>query len=210
MLQIEVFVLPPLSTNCYVIYNSDTNNACIIDPASPSNLVLDFVKEKNLNVNFIINTHFHFDHVGGDNYFSKNLNCKIYMHELDKNILYKADFSDFLSEPDQFDLPTGVLSIKNEIVKVDSELEFEIIHTPGHSPGSISLYNRKSRVIFSGDTLFKNGFGRVDLPGGDFNQIVTSIKQKLFKLEKDVKVYPGHGEDTTIGEEIKSNPINFM
>jgi glyoxylase-like metal-dependent hydrolase (beta-lactamase superfamily II) len=171
----------PLNANCYIFGCAVKKEAAIIDPGGEPELI----KEKLVNLGLkgicVINTHGHYDHIGANEAFG----LPVFAHRADG---LRADR--FLEEGDS-------LKIGN--------LELAVIHTPGHSPGSISL--RCGNIIFSGDTLFKESIGRTDIHGGSYDDIMYSIRNKLFCLPDDTKVYPGHGWPTTIGHEKKENPF---
>ena len=191
----------PMAANCYIITHVPTKDACLIDPGGEPQRIRDFMKKNGLNLKFIINTHGHGDHILGNGYFG----VPIYIHRLDK---------DFLTNPD-LNL-SGVFGLSLKTPKASrlledgekiylNDLEFEILHTPGHTPGGISV--KLDGVIFTGDTLFAGSVGRTDLPDGDEKTLLGSIRKKLFTLDDGTVVYPGHGQESTIGIEKESNPF---
>jgi hydroxyacylglutathione hydrolase len=191
----------PMGANCYIVADKVTNNAFLIDPGGEPDRIKGVLKKKGLNLKFIINTHGHGDHILGNSYFD----VPVYVHELEK---------DFLTDPDKnlsgmfgflLKVPKAIKLLEDgEKVLLDN-LELEIIHTPGHTPGGISI--KLDGVVFTGDTLFAGGIGRTDLPAGDEEALFRSIKEKLFSLDDSVIVYPGHGPESTIGEEKRTNPF---
>lgn len=200
---IKKFVLGSIATNCYVAYDEAKKSGALIDPAVFAPEILDYINDSHLKIDYILLTHGHFDHVSGVADFAKALNAKICLHQDDLSItqgsarglgkMYGYELKTF--KPDIFlkdgqDLRVG-------------DLAFKVIHTPGHSSGGVCFYLQKQKVIFSGDTLFAGSYGRTDLPAGDEEKIFASI-EKLIKLPPETKVYPGHGEETTIEEEIKN------
>ncbi|MFA5500192.1 MAG: MBL fold metallo-hydrolase [Candidatus Omnitrophota bacterium] len=200
-LMIEKLEVGPLGANCYIVADKATGNAFLIDPGGEPDRIKDVLKKEKLNLKFIINTHGHGDHILGNGYFG----VPVYVHSLDK---------DFLTDPSKN--LSGFFGLFMKASKADrlledgerismGSLEMEIIHTPGHTPGGISI--KIDGVVFTGDTLFAGGIGRTDLPGGDEEQLFKSIKDKLFALDDDVVVYPGHGGESTIGREKKTNPF---
>lgn len=180
-------------TNSYLV--SDQDSTFIIDPGADGEKILAFIQEKNLEVDKIILTHGHFDHIGAVAYIQEKTGAKLFIHSEDKE--YSMDGQKNLS------YFTGDLI---ETVSPDSLLEegdlignFRVIHSPGHTPGSICLYNEEEGILFSGDTIFKNGYGRTDFPGGDQQTLFNSIR-KLLQLPDETIVLPGHGPSTTIAE----------
>lgn len=210
MLTIKKFTFNPLAENSYVIFDEEKNCA-IIDPgcsdAGERTVLENFINENKLTPVLFLNTHCHFDHVFGNNFVFEKWKLPLHFHQDDKHFLAKAseyagiwgftceNFSgDFVFIDEKKELKIG-----NETLK--------IFHTPGHSQGSVSFYNTENNFVISGDVLFNNSIGRTDLPGGDFDTLMHSIKTKLFTLPDETIVYCGHGENTTIGYEKETNPF---
>ena len=193
-MNIKRIAVGPLQTNCYIVYNND-KEAFIIDPGDEANKIKRFIRSEKLKVGFIINTHSHVDHVRVD----YELGLPVYIHKLDALALEdpEQNFSSALLGKFNPCKPARLLEDK-EIIKL-GDLKMEILHTPGHSPGGICI--KIDNVVFTGDTLFRYGIGRTDFPGASYDAIVKSIKNKLLCLDDKVKIYPGHGEPSTIGEE---------
>ncbi len=198
----------PLFVNSYIISN-ENNEGVVIDPGAEGEKILEFIKKRKIDIKYLINTHGHPDHTGNNWIIKENFrNLKSGIHEKDLPFLDidKIDLFNFkeilnikyIPEPD-FYLEEG-----NTITLDD--ISIKILHTPGHTPGSISLLLENS-ILFSGDTLFKDSIGRTDLPGGNYSQIINSIKEKILKLSDKIKVFPGHGENTEIGYERENNPF---
>lgn len=185
----------PMGANCYIVSSASSGEACIIDPGGEPNKIKSSLRKKGLKLKFIINTHGHGDHILGNGYFD----VPVYIHRLEKDYLTDSDknlsgmFGFLIKTPKEIELLE-----EGSRIKLD-DLEFEVIHTPGHTPGGISI--KLNGVVFSGDTLFASGVGRTDLPGGNEETLFRSIKEKLFILGDDTVVYPGHGPETTIGRE---------
>jgi len=199
------FVVGPLEVNCYVIADEETKEGVVVDPGDNVDEIFSFVEKNGIKIKYIINTHCHFDHCGGNKKMKNLTNAELLIHEKEKPVLDRMDTSaqiwgfyvDRSPEPDRY-LKDG------EILKLGN-LTIEVIHTPGHSPGGICL-KIDSKVI-TGDTLFAGGIGRTDFPGGDYDTLMKSIKEKLFVLPEETEIYPGHGPSSTIRNEKYFNPF---
>jgi hydroxyacylglutathione hydrolase len=193
---IETFQVGMLYTNCYVASNQQSKEAIIIDPglefSGEANPIISYIVKENLKVKFIVNTHGHDDHIKGDMIFQQKYNVPICIHPLDEPYLEAIK----LSVP-------NVLLVEGKQIKLGNEM-LKVIHTPGHSCGSICLVGEK--VIFTGDTLFAGSIGRTDFAGGSMKEIRASI-QRLKTLPDYLLVYAGHGETSMIGQEKKVNPF---
>lgn len=210
MLQLQRFVFNPLQENTYVLYDS-SGECVIIDPGcyepEEKEDLIDFISTNNLTVKMLLNTHGHVDHVLGNAFVKEKYNVRLYLNKKDEPVLkavkvYAPNYGFFQyqeAEPDEF-LEEG------DIIKFGQQ-QLKVLFVPGHSPGHIAFYAEDHKVIISGDVLFYNSIGRTDLPGGNFDTLIQSIHQKLFTLPDDVTVYPGHGQETTIGFEKKTNPF---
>jgi hydroxyacylglutathione hydrolase len=205
MMKIEALSLGPLNTNAYLLSDPDTGKGIIIDPGmNPQPLIKRIA---NLEIEAILLTHAHFDHIGGVDEIRKLKKCPVYLHDLEADWLtnpkkngsarYAELGAPIVTDPAEYALDEGqVLDFLG--------IQLKVFHTPGHSPGSVSfLYENH---LFGGDVLFKLSVGRTDLPGGDSNALLDSIQGKLFELDDEVVVYPGHGPRTTIGFEREHNP----
>jgi glyoxylase-like metal-dependent hydrolase (beta-lactamase superfamily II) len=199
---IKKLVVGPLENNCFVIADEKSKECFVVDPGDEPDRIIDFINENNMKVKYIICTHAHFDHVGAVSEIKKETEAKLVIHGYDLNIYHSSrDHAalwgfeiDPLPEPDLF-------ASEGEVLRIGG-LRFEIIHTPGHSPGGICIYGEG--ILITGDTLFAGSVGRTDLPGGD----VESLKQsfiRLMALSDTVKVLPGHGPESTIGKERADN-----
>ncbi|AIQ14478.1 MBL fold metallo-hydrolase [Paenibacillus durus] len=205
MLNIRNFSLGPLQTNAYLLTGVDPAKGIIIDPGmNPASLVRAI---QDMEIEAILLTHAHFDHIGGVDEIRKLKNCPVYLHALEGDWLTSAKLNGSLmwpnvsppitTDPAEFDLDEG------QTLELIGNT-FRVFHTPGHSPGSVSFLCGND--LFAGDVLFRLGVGRTDLPGGRERDLLDSIQGKLFKLDDDVTVYPGHGPRTRIGFERVNNP----
>ena len=206
---LKTFVLGALEDNNYLLIddNSADKEAVLIDCTEKCEEIEHVLRENNVKLKYILITHGHFDHILGVNYFkSKFPEVKVLMHEDDKELV--ETIKDFAS---RFMIEPVEVQHIDEYLKDDEKITFgnyeiKVIHTPGHTKGGACFL--VGDKIFTGDTLFKESVGRVDLPGGSFDEIKSSIENKLFTLDEKIKVYPGHGPSSTIGHEKKNN--NFL
>lgn len=193
-MNIKRIVVGSLQTNCYIVSNGK-KDAFIIDPGDEADKIKRIIGDEGLNIKFIINTHSHIDHIKAD----CDLGFPVYIHKLDALALEDPQRNVSVCLLGGFNpcKPKRVLE-DEDVIKL-GDLTMEIMHTPGHSPGGICI--KIDNVVFTGDTLFKDGIGRTDLPGGSYEKLISSIKGKLLCLDDEVKIYPGHGEFSTIGRE---------
>lgn len=204
-MNVHTMSLGELGTNCYIVYQE--NNALIVDPGGEPDQVIDFLKKEAIEPQAILLTHAHFDHIGGVDVLRRHFNIDVYLHENEAEWLGEPRLNRstaFTRKEVRTDRPDHLL--KPGKMKL-SVFEFNVIHTPGHSPGSVSFLFADEGFIISGDVLFQQGIGRTDLPGGSMEQIIKSIRQQLYVLDENYIIYPGHGPSTTIGAEKRNNPF---
>jgi hydroxyacylglutathione hydrolase len=196
----------PLQCNCYVVGDAATKQAIVIDPGGDADELANVIAEKALTVTAIVATHAHFDHVLGAERLREVTGAPFLLHDDDRVVLEWLQESGRLFLGTELGPPPEIDSRASEGDKLRAgAVELEVLHTPGHSPGSISLVGEN--LVFSGDTLFAGSVGRTDLPGGDADTLVAAVRNKLFKLDEGLFVYPGHGPATTLAEERRSNPF---
>ena len=210
-MKIEKLTFNNFMENTFIVYDQ-TKECIIIDPGCYSeeekDKLLSFIKSNKLKPTLLINTHCHIDHIFGNNFVNKIWDIELAINKLDLEILNGAHlvaqsygFNNYEPSP----LPSRYIKEGDFITFGQSKLK--IIFTPGHAPGHISLYSQKDNFIISGDVLFMNSIGRTDLPGGDYEILIKTIKTKLLTLPEKTKVCCGHGPDTTIDNEKKNNPF---
>lgn len=210
MLQLQSFVFNPLQENTYVLFD-ETKECVIIDPGCYEREeqydLADFIETNQLKVVKLLNTHGHVDHVLGNAFVKETYKTKLYIHEQDAATLkavkvYAPHYGFFQyqeAEPDIYLKEGDPVTFGNQ--------SLDILFVPGHAPGHIAFYHAASKTLIGGDVLFYNSIGRTDLPGGNYDILINSIQQKFFTLPDEVTVYPGHGPETTIGYEKKTNPF---
>lgn len=209
-MEIETFVCNPIMENTFVVYD-ETKDCILIDPGcftdAEFSKIDNFIKTEELKVVKIVNTHSHFDHIMGVQKCRTAYNVKWEAHYGDNALIENAP-----NQGKMFGIPMQKVALPDVELNEGDTVEFgttklEVLYVPGHSNGSICLYNKECKQIIVGDVLFRGSIGRTDLPGGNHDLLLSGIKSKLLQLPEDVVVYPGHGGITTIGEEKISNPF---
>lgn len=207
MLKIEKFSLGPLETNAFLIMTEDEKRGIVIDPGMDAEPLVERIRD--MEIEAILLTHAHFDHIGGVEEIRKAKQCPVYIHELEQDWLIDPE----LNGSRMWSHISGEIrtNAADHLMRDGEVLEFlgesfQVMHTPGHSPGSVSFFLAKHQLLFSGDVLFYMSVGRTDLNGGSSKQLYASIHDKLFQLDDETKVCPGHGPLTTIGQEKEHNP----
>lgn len=200
-LEIKTFTLGNFSTNAYLIINKETNHCVLVDAPQGIEAIQRFIEREKYNLLYIILTHGHIDHIEG----LPRLDVPFYIHQQEKDFLQKPslNLSSFLAS-------SFVIDKSPELVRGKMRLpfdlyNFEIIHTPGHTPGSISI--RLGNYLFSGDTLFFDSVGRTDFPYASYQQLLVSLRDKIMSLSQDTLIFPGHGPSTNLRREIENNPF---
>jgi len=200
-MEIEKLIVGQLQTNCYLVWEEETKKGLIIDPGDDAEYILNRIKDLEIKPEMILATHGHFDHVLGVFELKMALKIPFLIHQEDLFLLKRADKTAgyFRGIKDGFVPSADGFLKENEKISFGQNSQLKVIETPGHSPGGVAFFSRG--VVFSGDTLFKQGVGRTDFSYCSQADLIDSIKNKLFKLPDKTIIYPGHGEKTTIGEE---------
>ncbi|MDZ4845574.1 MAG: MBL fold metallo-hydrolase [Chitinophagales bacterium] len=210
MTTIASFTFNPFQENTYILYD-ETRECVIIDPGCFTNSeqqeLINFIAEKKLKPVKLINTHCHVDHMMGNSFVHEKFGLKPLLHRMEEEVLHAAPMYAGMFGVSITPSPAPEAYLEEGDVLRFGNSELEVLFTPGHSPGEVSLFCRKENFLIAGDVLFLQSIGRTDLPGGDYNTLIKSIKEKLLPLGDAVKVFSGHGPETTIGYEKRNNPF---
>jgi len=202
---VETLVVGDLQTNCYLVKDPATGQGLVIDPGDEAERILRRVADLGIDVAAVVLTHFHFDHVLAAEEVASSVQAPLAIHRADSRWLEEppALFRQFIPQPPS--LRAGLL-VEDDGTLAFGTLELRVLHTPGHSPGGISLWCEAAATVFAGDALFAGSVGRSDLPGGDHDALIWGIRERLLVLPDETIVYPGHGPSTTVRAEREGNP----
>jgi glyoxylase-like metal-dependent hydrolase (beta-lactamase superfamily II) len=192
-------------TNCYIVGCAETHRGVVIDPGGEGQRLVREIERSGLDIQNVLITHAHFDHIGGIADVIEATGAKLAIHPNERPLLEAGGGAAMFGLPVKTAPPPDIELSGGQTIAVGT-LDFEVLLTPGHSPGGVTFYEASEGVAFDGDLLFSNGIGRTDLFGGDWETLMHSIKQVLFALPEDTVIYPGHGPATTVGREKRSNP----
>lgn len=193
-------------TNCYFVYREGSSKVIFIDPADYGDQIFKAMKDNGFEVEAILLTHGHFDHIWGCSRLRQLTSAPVYAYEGEEEVLLSSDLNVSAGAGRACTVKANTLLKDGEEVTIEG-MTFKLIATPGHTQGSCCYYFEEANMLISGDTLFEESVGRTDLPTGSMSTLVRSVKDKLFELPDDTVVYPGHGDSTTIGHEKKYNPF---
>lgn len=211
-MKISQFQFSLFGINTYVVSDPASGKCAVIDPGmitpEEEQAIVDFIESNRLTLTHIINTHLHIDHAAGVNFLRQRYGAPVFAHPADFPLGERIDAqAQMFGVREKLRNIDGIKPLSdNEIIHI-GEGELQVIHIPGHSRGSIALYDRNDGFLIGGDILFAGSIGRTDLPGGSYDDLISGIKARLMTLPPDTIVYPGHGPATTIGHEMRSNPF---
>lgn len=202
-MKVKKLVVGIFEANCYILWDEKDREAIIVDPGEEGERIIEIIRKDSLKIKSIVNTHTHIDHIGANDFLGEKTGAPLLVHSADVSLLQNAELnlSALSGKERSFSLPARVLEEGDEIRVGNFSLR--VLHTPGHTPGSICLYG--DNKLFSGDTLFAGGIGRTDLAGGNSKELQKSIKEKILTLPDEVVVYPGHGPSTVVDKERRCN-----
>ena len=192
-------------TNCYVVGCEETREGVVIDPGGHPKRILKAIEEDGLAIRYVLNTHCHFDHMEANAALIDATGAPLALHPAEVPILQARGGASWFGVPVK-ESPMPDVELEDGQVLEAGTLRFQVLHTPGHSPGGVTFYVNDEKVAFDGDVLFQMGIGRTDLPGGDWDTLMRSIRDVLFTLPDETVLYPGHGPKTSVGQERRSNP----
>jgi hydroxyacylglutathione hydrolase len=202
------FAVGPLGCNCSVVANTETKEALIVDPGGDGEKILDLLTQEGFTLKWILHTHAHFDHFLASGFLHEKTAAPMALHADDTFLWNMLETQcGMFGIPCEGPLPPPSFTLDHEQVFHLGEIECCALHTPGHTPGSVSFSFANEKVLLSGDTLFRGGVGRTDLWGGDFKALEAAIQTRLYTLDEDTLVIPGHGPSTSIGDELRQNPF---
>jgi len=192
-------------TNCYVVGCEETHEGVVIDPGGNPKRILKAIEDGGLTIRYVLNTHCHFDHMGANADVVAATGAPLALHPAELPILQARGGASWFGVPVKESPEPDIKLDDGQAIEVGT-LRFQVLHTPGHSPGGVTFYLAEQGVAFDGDVLFQMGVGRTDLPGGEWDTLMRSIREVLFALPDETVLYSGHGPRTTVGQEKRSNP----
>lgn len=204
-MEVMVLTVGQVYTNCYIV-NQEGNEKCIvIDPGDEAEKIASYIRKRNLTCEGILLTHGHFDHITGVNELRSLVGGKIYAHEAEKDLLEDPMLNASGMVGYEAAIQADVLLRDRQKLEI-ADMTFEVIHTPGHTKGGCCFYAKEEKVLFSGDTIFMESIGRTDLPTGNGQELLDSVRNKVLTLPDDVTIYSGHGPKTNVAYEVANNP----
>lgn len=204
-MEITLLMVGPIQTNCYVASKEGSASCVVIDPGEEAGKIADYMKKKELVCEGILLTHGHFDHITGVAELASLTGAKVYAYEGERELMMDPAQNGSVMVGYEVALEPENLLRDNQILSI-ADMDFQVIHTPGHTVGGCCYYAKDEKVLFGGDTIFMESVGRTDFPTGNGRQLIDSIREKILVLPEEVQIYPGHGPETSVGYEKQNNP----
>lgn len=204
-MEITVLTVGPVCTNCYIINREGSTTCVVVDPGEEAEKIASQIKRKGLSCEGILLTHGHFDHITGVSELLSLVGGKVYACEKERELLMNPQLNASSMVGHEVALEPEILLRDGQCLEV-ADMTFRVIHTPGHTKGGCCYYAEEDKVLFSGDTIFMESIGRTDLPTGNSGELLDSVRNKVLTLPDDVRIYPGHGPETTVSYEAVNNP----
>lgn len=204
-MNITVLNVGPIQTNCYIVTEDGNANCVVIDPGEEAEKIAGYIREKGWNCEAILLTHGHFDHITGVAPLAAATRAKVCAYEQERELMMDPEQNGCRMMGYEVALEPEIL-LKDGQTVVFAGIEFKVIHTPGHTSGGCCYYVEKENTLFAGDTIFMESVGRTDFPTGNSGQLLESIRKKVLTLPDEVRIYPGHGPETSVGYEKQNNP----
>lgn len=204
-MEITVLTVGPVFTNCYIINKEGSTSCLVIDPGDEAQKIASYIKKNNFTCEGILLTHGHYDHITGVGELISLVGGKLYACEKERELLMDPRLNVSAMTGREVALEPEILLRDGQCLEV-AGLAFRVIHTPGHTKGGCCYYSEEEKVLFSGDTIFMESIGRTDFPTGNGRELLDSVRNKVLTLPDDVKIYPGHGPETTVAYEAANNP----
>jgi glyoxylase-like metal-dependent hydrolase (beta-lactamase superfamily II) len=204
-MNITVLTVGPVQTNCYILAQEGGSSCVVVDPGEEAEKIAAYIKEKGLDCEAILLTHGHFDHITGVAELAATEHASVYAYEGERELMMDPAQNGCLMMGYEVALEPEILLRDGQKILL-AGIEFEVIHTPGHTIGGCCYYVEKEKALFAGDTIFMESVGRTDFPTGNSRQLMQSVREKVLVLPDEVRIYPGHGPDTSVGYEKQNNP----
>jgi glyoxylase-like metal-dependent hydrolase (beta-lactamase superfamily II) len=202
MIKIKVGVL---AVNCFIVWDKDTKEAVVIDPGGDAEDVIEIINDDKLDVKYVINTHGHFDHVGADSDVMNAFGAKLAIHASDAPMLENAAAYSSAFGVNAKNQPAPDILLEHGMTMNFGKVAIEILGSPGHTPGGVLLSINDGKAVITGDSIFAGSIGRTDLPGGSYEELMTSLRDRILPMSDETRLFPGHGPETTVGEEKQTN-----
>lgn len=195
----------PLAVNCYIVYDKESRDAAVIDPGDDAEQIVAAVNAGEFKVQYVVNTHGHFDHVGADGEIVREFGAKLAIHAADAPMLQNAAAYSSAFGVQAKDQPEPDITLEHGKTIEFGNVALEVLGSPGHTPGGVLLSINDGKAVITGDSIFAGSIGRTDLPGGSYEELMTSLRDRILPMDDNVRLFPGHGPETTVREEKESN-----